>query len=255
MAFLCLTHKKELAWEPGIYYYIAMRISFIATVVLSMGMLNSCSLFDPEERDYTPEYLREDSPLDPPGTAEARAALRAKLVKEGAFAPGEQLEVQQGKVFLFYRNPDHSHDTSGRMVDAVSARIISCEGLYYFVETDGGKKGYLRESDLVSPVKTLISTQTELFPGGEMPMLPENWGDDAASAPDGAQKIMTTSSGRTVVVVKKKSDKSAEFEARKKQLDAAAGQRLGGDSQGGVGTPLPDPASVPLPEPTGGEHN
>lgn len=232
-----------------------MKYTSLVTMVLTVGLLNSCSLFDPEEQDYTPEYLREDSPLDSPGTAEARAALRAKLVKEGAFAPGEQPEVQQGKVFLFYRNPDHSHDTSGRMVEAATARIISCEGLYYFVETDGGKKGYLRESDLVSPVKTLISTETELFPGGEMPMLPEQWGNDAGNAPDGAQKIMTTSSGRTVVVVKKKSDKSAEFEARKKQFEEAAGQKLGGEAQSGQGTPLPDPASVPLPEPTGGEHN
>ena len=232
-----------------------MKFSTLVTMALTVGLLNSCGLFDPEEQDYTPEYLREDSPLDPPGTAEARAELRAKLVKEGAFAPGEQLDVQQGKVFLFYRNPDHSHDTSGRMVDAATARIISCEGLYYFVETDGGKKGYLRESDLVSPVKTLISTETELFPGGEMPMLPEQWGNDAAAAPDGAQKIMTTSSGRTVVVVKKKSDKSAEFEARKKQFEEAAGQKLGGESQGGQGAPLPDPAAVPLPEPTGGENN
>lgn len=241
------------------YYYIGMKISHIAALLLCAGVLSSCSLFNPEEQDYTPEYLREDSPMDPPGTAEARAALRAKLVKEGAFAPGEQLEVQQGKVFLFYRNPDHSHDTSGRMVDAATARIISCEGLYYFVETDGGKKGYLRETDLVSPIKTLISTQIsaqdELFPGGEMPALPENWGEDAANAPHGSQKLMTNTSGRTVVVVKKKSDRSAEFEARKKQFEESAGQRLGGTPQEGDGSTLPDPASVPLPEPTGGEQN
>lgn len=237
------------------YYYIGMKISHIVTLVLGMGVLSSCSLFNPEEQDYTPEYLREASPMDPPGTAEARAALRAKLVKEGAFAPGEQLEVQQGKVFLFFRNPDHSHDTSGRMVDAATARIISCEGLYYFVETDGGKKGYLRESDLVSPIKTLISTQEELFPGGEMPALSENWGEDAANLPDGAQKLMTTTSGRTVVVVKKKSDRGTAFEARKRQFEESAGQRLGGTPQEGEGTPLPDPASVPLPEPMGGEHN
>ena len=236
------------------YYYMLMKLSTIVIMTLGVGMLSSCSLFDPEERDYTPEYLREDSPMDPPGTAEMRAALRAKLVKEGAFAPGEQPEVQQGKVFLFYRNPDHSHDTSGRMVEAATARILSCEGLYYFVETDGGKKGYLRESDLVSPIKTLISTEENLFPGGEMPMLPEHWGDEPGGvAADGAQKLMTTSSGRTVVVVKKKSDKSAEFEARKKQFEESAGQRLGGTPA--EGTPLPDPASVPLPEPTGGEQN
>ncbi len=245
--------KKGLALRNRIYYYTDMKLSSIIIMTLGAGLLSSCSLFNPEEQDYTPEYLREDSPLDPPGTAETRAALRAKLVKEGAFAPGEQLEVQQGKVFLFYRNPDHSHDTSGRMVDAATARIVSCEGLYYFVETEGGKKGYLRESDLVSPVKTLISTEENLFPAGEMPVLPDNWGDDAGSAADGAQKLMTTSSGRTVVVVKKKSDKSAEFEARKKQLEEAAGQQLGGTPT--EGAPLPDPASVPLPEPTGGEQN
>lgn len=236
----------------GIYYYTDMKLSSIVIMALGVVLLSSCSLFDPEEQDYTPEYLREDSPLDPPGTSEARAALRAKLVKEGAFAPGEELEVQQGKVFLFYRNPDYSHDTSGRMVEAATARIVSCEGLYYFVETDAGKKGYLRESDLVSPVKMLVSTEDNLFPEGEMPQLPQNWGNEADSALDGAQKIMTTSSGRTVVVIKKKSERSAEFEARKKQLEEAEGERLGVSPQ--ETAPLPDPASVPLPEPTGGEN-
>lgn len=229
-----------------------MKKSLITAMVLSLGLLSSCSLFDAEEQDYTPEYLRADSPLDPPGTAEARAALRARLVKEGKFAPGEQLEVQQGKVFLFYRNPDHSHDTDGRMVDAAHARIISCEGLYYFVETEGGKKGYLRESDLVSPITTLVATDDALFPGGELPPLPENWeGADAESeGQPGVQRLMTNSSGRTVVVVRKQSDRGKEFEARRRQLEETEGRETTAP-----GTPLPDPASVPLPEPAGGDAN
>lgn len=229
-----------------------MKFTPVVAVLVGFSLLNSCSLFNPEEQDYTPEYLRKDSPLDPPGTAEARAALRAKLVKEGTYAPGEQLDIQQGKVFLFYRNPDHSHDTSGRMVEAASARIVSCEGLYYFVETDNGKKGYLRESDLVSPIKTLIATDNngQLFPEGSMPALPENWGEESGAATDGAQRLMTNSSGRTVVV-KKKNACSEEFEERKKQFDAAPGKNL----SNGAAAPLPDPASEPLPEPTAGEHN
>lgn len=225
-----------------------MKRSLITAAVLSLGLLSSCSLFDTGEPDYTPEYLRADSPLDPPGTAEARAALRAKLVKEGKFAPGENPEVQQGKVFLFYRNPDHSHDTDGRMVEATNARIISCEGLYYFVETDGGKKGYLRETDLVSPVTTLVATDGALFPGGELPPLPD-WGTagEAVGNQPGEQRLMTNSSGRTVVVVRKQSERGREFEERRKQLEAQAGQQNAASS-----APLPDPASVPLPEPAGG---
>ena len=69
----------------------------------------SCSLF--EEGEYTPEYLKEASPLDPPGTAEAREAARLKLVKEGMFVTGANIDVRDGKAFLFNRNPDHAQDT------------------------------------------------------------------------------------------------------------------------------------------------
>ncbi len=227
-----------------------MKKSLVATAVLSLGLLSSCSLFDAEERDCTPEYLRPDSPLDPPGTAEARAALRAKLVKEGKFAPGEQVDIQQGKVYLFYRNPDHSHDSDGRMVEAANARIISCEGLYYFVEAEGGKKGYLRESDLVSPVTTLVATDGALFPGGELPPIPENWGElpEGAAAQNNVQRVMTNASGRTVVVVRKQSDRGKEFEERRRQLEQAEGRPTATDAS----APLPDPASEALPEPAGG---
>ena len=51
----------------------------------------SCSLF--EKGEYTPEYLKEDSPLDPPGAAAARAEARRKLVKEGMFVDGPARRV------------------------------------------------------------------------------------------------------------------------------------------------------------------
>ncbi len=210
----------------------------------ALAALASCSFFEPGE--YTPEYLKETTPLDPPGTAEARAALRKKMVKEGTYAAGETLEVQQGKVYLFDRNPDYHPDARGRMVETASAKIIVCEGLYYFVETDAGRKGFLRESDFVSPAQ-LASTLPDFLPGGETPG-PEGWGD-AVEQPDvvqlnADQKLMTTNTGRTVVVVGKKSEKSDEFEARKKAL--MQGQALPQPPAGGDELPTPT-SELPTP--------
>lgn len=213
-------------------------------VILPLLALSSCSLF--EKGEYVPEYLKEPSPLDPPGTEAARAAEKAKRVKEGAFETGSTQKVNEGKVFLFNRNPDYDTDVAGKMVQTENAKIISCEGLYYFVQVDDGRKGFLRESDMQSPVAHLVSTDLAL-PGME-----EGPGSDGSIFPEpGAvielndnQKLMTNSAGRTVVIADKKSDKSSAFEARKKAL--LEGKSL--DS-----APLPDPADVPLPEPTGGE--
>lgn len=209
--------------------------------LLSMAMLPACSVFEglTTPGEYMPIYLQEPSPLDPPGMEAVRAEARAKYVKEGLYADGETLEVQQGKAYLFNRNPDYYEGASGRMVDTASAKIISCEGLYYFVEIDDGSKGFLRETDFVNPVK-LVSTaaEGELLPTGALPPV----GDWEAPVPmDGDQTIMTNDTGRPVLVVSKKSKKSDEFEARRRELQQA-------DSQDDGGLPTP---TAELPEPAG----
>ena len=137
-------------------------MKFLPLVIAPVLFLSSCSIF--EKGEYVPEYLKEPSPLDPPGTEAARAAEKAKRVKEGAFETGSTQKVNEGKVFLFKRNPDYDEDASGKMVSTENAKIISCEGLYYFVEVDDGRKGFLRETDMVAPVKHLVSTTDMPFP-------------------------------------------------------------------------------------------
>lgn len=216
-------------------------------------MLCSCnvlrSLTTPGE--YHPEYLNGGSALDAPGMAAAREAQRQDRVQEGTYAPGDELEVQESKVYLFNRNPDKDENATGKMVNTDKAKIIACEGLYYFVETDDGSKGFLRESDLVNPIK-LVSTTDGFLPNGETPG-PEGWAEGAVEQPevmqlDANQTLMTNESGRTVVVVGKKSDKTNDFEARKKAL-------MEGKPMPALPTPaadLPEPASEALPEPAPG---
>ncbi len=201
----------------------------------ALALLPSCdSLFSGE---YSPEYLREDSPLDPPGLAAARKAQRDALVKEGLFAPGSTVEVQQGRVFLLARNPERTPEPSGKMVESAKAKIISCEGLYYFVELDGGERGFLRESDLVQPVE-LVPTNPML--AGDLFATPIS--EVAEPLPlDENQTLTTNNNGRTVVLVGKKSERSAEFEERKKEVET------GGDSGA-------DSEPPPLPEPSGNGH-
>ncbi len=212
-------------------------------VVAPLLLLSSCALF--ERGEYVPEYLKEPSPLDPPGTEAARAAQKAQRMKEGVFKAGSTQKVNEGKVFLFKRNPDYDEDASGKMVKTENAKIIVCEGLYYFVEVDDGSKGFLRESDLVSPISRLVATAEMNMPAstpGATPaadIFPE---EGAVVELDGNQKLMTNSAGRTVVIAKKNSDRGSAFEARKKAL-------LEGKPLDSVSTP--DPADVPLPEPAG----
>ena len=208
--------------------------ALLTVSLLTVGILSSCSLIEPGE--YTPIYLQEPSPLDPPGMEAVRAEARAKYVKEGMYADGETLEVQQGKAFLFNRNPDYYEGAKGRMVSTANARIISCEGLYYFVEIDDGSKGFLRETDFVNPVKLVSTTADgEILPTGALPQV-ESWGNEASL--DGDQTIMTNDTGRSVLVVSKKSKKSDEFEKRRRELEKAP-------DDGGLPTPaaeLPEPA-------------
>ncbi len=218
-------------------------------LLLGAVLLNSCSLF--ERGVYTPLYLQEPSPLDPPGTAEAREQMRAQRVKEGIFAVGATPEVQQGRAFLLDRNPDYTEDPVGRMTETATVKILSCEGMYYFVEAENGKRGFLRESDMVNPV-TLVST-TDFVPLPADGILPADGGmlpfEMPADAPDSPSRLSTNEDGRTVVIVSRKSDKSAEFEAQKRALE-------NGQSLDGAETALPaadagDEEDDTLPEPSG----
>ncbi len=215
-----------------------------AISLLSIAMLSSCSIVErlSTPGEYTPIYLQEPSPLDPPGMEAIRAEARAKYVKEGMYKDGEQLEVQQGKAYLFNRNPDYYEGAKGRMVEAAHATIISCEGLYYFVELEDGSKGFLRETDFINPVKLVPTAPIAgegLLPGtGHLPLV-DDWSDLPSTSGD--QQFMTNAAGRTVLVVSKKSDKMDEFNARRRELQQSAPEDDGG---------LPTPTAE-LPEPAG----
>ncbi len=190
--------------------------------------------------DYVPEYMRPDSPLDPPGTSAARAAMRAKRVKKGKFETGSTISVQEGRVFLLTANPDYSPEPSGTLVDANEARIMSCEGLYYFVELDGGQRGYLRESDLVQPVE-LVPTDPMMVMGGDI-FAGDSAVEGAAPVPlNDNQTLTTNEDGRAVVLVGKKTERSAEFEQRKKEVE---GQGTAASDGGEEPPPLPEPAAA-----------
>lgn len=210
--------------------------------VISAAALTSCGIIDSltTPGEYVPIYLQEPSPLDPPGMEAVRAEARAKYVKKGMYADGETLEVQQGKAFLFNRNPDYYEGAKGQMVNTATAKIISCEGLYYFVEIEDGSKGFLRETDFVNPVKLVSTTEGDLLPTGALPPV-DDWGP-AAPTMDGEQTIMTNDTGRAVLIVSKKSRKSDEFNARRRELEKA---QEPADADGGLPTPtseLPEPA-------------
>ena len=179
----------------------------------------------------TPPYLQADLPSDPPGLRAARAAERAKRVKEGNYKPGEQLEVHGGKVYVFRRNPDIDGDAAGRMVSAESATVVVCEGLYYYVQLSDKSSGYVRETDLVNPQRLVAKgaaiPEPNLNPNMEGTAFPPQSGvlfpeESAVQGEpihlDPNQKLMTNNTGRTVVVVNKSSERSQEFEARKKAL-------------------------------------
>ncbi len=227
-----------------------MKAALLLTSALSIVLLSSCDLVKKitTPGEYHPEYMNESSALDGVGAQAARDAQRNALVQEGTFAPGDTLDVHESKVYLFSRNPDKNEDATGKMVTTDKAKIISCEGLYYFVEVDDGTKGFLRESDLVNPVK-LVATDGFLLPNGETPG-PEGWAEGDVTQPDvvqldSNQTLMTNANGRTVVVVGKKSEKTDDFEARKKAL-------LEGKSEAKPDIPAPAPAYEDLPEPTAG---
>ncbi len=203
-------------------------------------LLSSCSLF--EKGEYTPLYLQEPSPLDPPGTDEARAKMRAERVKEGIFAVGATPEVQQGRAYLLDRNPDYSQNPSGRMVECSTVKVLSCEGSYYFVEAESGERGFLRETDMVNPVTLVATSELVPVPGGTaVPgvdgLLPF---EQAPLQDTTSPQLRMNDEGRTVVIVGKKSEKSRQLEDLKRQME----------SEGTAPATEEDPNAA-LPEPTG----
>ncbi len=230
-------------------------MKLLSSVLLCVLLLSSCSWFNEHvlpQGEYAPAYLQEDSPLDPPGTAAAREAARKKLLKEGTFRRGDTPAVLQGKAFLFNRNPDTTKEPSGKMVKTEKAKIIACEGLYYFVQVDDGSRGFLRESDLEPPVQ-LVTTSEIVEPMEPVAPAADSIFPPEAPLPlEGNQKLMTNQDGRTVIIVGKKSDRSQEFEARKKALEQGHQQNAASKGSPEASAPLPDPADVPLPEPAGG---
>ena len=216
-------------------------------LLLGTLLFSSCSFFE-KTNEYMPLYLQEPSPLDPPGTEALRAKMRAERVKEGLFAVGDTPEVQQGRAYLLNRNPDYSENPSGRMVATATVKVLSCEGTYYFVETEDGKRGFLRESDMVRPI-TLVSTSDFVpLPGeGLMPAADGLLPFEQAPLNQGtAPQLRVNDDGRTVVVVGKKSDKSREFEERRRALEADV------PGEGGASSPVvEEDFDAALPDPTG----
>ncbi len=218
------------------------RMKLTLTLIAAAALMTSCSWLKRmvEPGEYSPAYMQEESALDPPGAQQAREEARRKLVKDGLFVPGAEIEVREGKAFLFSRNPDHVPDTGGRMVKSAKAKILSCEGTYYFVEVDGGKRGFLRESDFVDPV-SMLTTTPGYVPDGQGILPAGDPSDGGSVLPDGTldigdNKTLTTNeNGRTVVVVGKRTDKTQQFEEERRRIEAGATPS--------EDTPLPEPAA------------
>lgn len=220
-----------------------MKVRHFLILSLALG-LAACNSND--NKDYLPEYLKPDSPLDPPGTAEARAAMRAKILKEGKYPTDAEAPVLEGKVFLLDHNPDRNEAADGRLVKTPSVKVIACEGTYYFVETQDGERGYVRESDLENPVTLVSNSPIDLLGGAAA--LPQD-----GSMPvqlDETHRLQTSTTGRSVILTNKQSERGAEFERRRQEMlqgqeggealpqPSGSGQKAGGDDY----EPLPEPA-------------
>ena len=156
----------------------------LSLLLLGSFFLSSCSsLNDP--KSFTPNYLKEDSNLDKPGVAAARAAERAKRKKDGAFTINSEYALQGGKVFLFKMNPEYSESASGKNYEAKSAKVIFCEGTYYFVELDTKERGYIQATSMINPIP-LMSELPLTMDGvewGEVLPISESMGINSAAEP------------------------------------------------------------------------
>ncbi len=237
--------------------------SLTVCVLLSSLSLVSCQS---SLKGYTPAYLIADTPLDAPGVGASRKIERDKRSKEGLYKVGDVRPVVGGKAMLFMSNPDYDKHIkpAGQLVDATSATVIFCEGLYYFVETNEMDRGYIRESDLavVAPTLTdealvgsegLISVPTD-YTIGDYTTLPG--GDSEGLFPGGAllldgtnvdSSTATTESGRVVNIKTRDTGKAEDFEKVREKLEQSA------QSKPTAPTPPPvDYSDIPdLPEPSG----
>lgn len=132
-----------------------MNFRTFSLLLLGSCILPSCLSLD-NPKNFTPNYLKEDSNLDKPGAAAARAAERVKRKKSGAFATDLDYALHGGKVFLFEMNPEYSESASGKSYEAKTAKVIFCEGTYYFVELDTKERGYIQETSMMQPVALMM---------------------------------------------------------------------------------------------------
>ena len=73
---------------------LTLTLFAVATVLTSCSWLKRMA----EPGEYSPAYLQEESALDPPGAAAAREEARRKLVKEGMYVPGAEIEVRKARL-------------------------------------------------------------------------------------------------------------------------------------------------------------
>ncbi len=231
----------------------------ICALVGSLCLLSCSSPY----KGFTPAYLIPDQATDAPGVGATRKMERDKRRKDGLYEVGEVRPVRGGKAMLFLSNPDYDQHIkpSGKLVDANSAKVIFCEGLYYFVETDNKDRGYMRESDLAAKVSETPSESTMSTEGiisvptdysiSDYSTLPS--GDSGGLFPEGSALIMgggpttaTTESGRVVNIKSRDTGKSEDFQKMREQI----GQGADAPSNQGGGAAIDDPFIPDLPEPT-----
>ncbi len=206
-----------------------MKINQLTLIALC-GLISSCvGIKGGDLKNNTPPHLMPESALDPPGAETARKAERLKRFKKGLYTGGEKVTINEGKAFIFISNPDYDEMLKGQLVKAENAEIIACEGIYYFIETNKGERGYMRESDFTPPLpegfidpnlfnadgsliipdveNSLIGSSvdtSELFPGMELD-------EDSSASLD--------KNGRMVTLVSKSSKNNQEFTETKNAIE------------------------------------
>ncbi len=263
-----------------------MKFTALILLPLMSGvLLTSCKS---SLKNFTPAHLIAPHPNDAPGIEISRKAERDKREKEGRYKIGEELPVAGGKAMLFMSNPDYDVRTKpvGKLVEATSAKVIFCEGLYYFVETNNQDRGYIRETDL-SPAQLSdalpepssshfsrssspagSSASPSVYPGDIEP-LPAETGPPSLFPGAGGLLLggdeqgptATTQSGRVVNIRTRDTGRGKDFEEVKASLERHEQESKAAPK--GIPTPeaLPplSPASadvIPdLPEPSTGAGN
>ncbi len=214
-------------------------------------------------KGYTPAYLIPDTALDAPGVGASRKMERDKRRKDGLYEVGEVRPVRGGKAMLFMSNPDYDQHIKpvGELIEATTAKVIFCEGLYYFVETDNKDRGYMRESDLAAkaaetPSEQVMSTEGIIsvptdYSISDFSTLPG--ADSGGLFPEGGALInggdsstATTESGRVVNIKSRDTGKSEDFERMRDKIGQGADKQPESSP-----SPSDNQSSIPdLPMPT-----